>query len=137
VATAVSWLYVKVVLIAEVRKGYCPTGRYCAERADGAPICCNDGDSFINCGAIRTVATIAPSFSTTAPIPASSILATSRAAPSGAVGQSTSSMAHGEGLSCPSVSVSAAPSKDAATRITTHGSIGDVIIGLISWLLLA
>jgi hypothetical protein len=137
VGTAVSCLYVKVVRIAEIRIGYCPRGRYCAERADGAPICCNDGDSFIDCGAIRTVATIAPSLSTAAPNPASSMLVTSRAAANGTVGQSSSSMAPGEGVSCPSVSVSAAPSKDAAARVFPHGSIGDVIIGLISWLLLA
>jgi len=45
---------------------YCPKGEYCAKTSSGAAVCCTDGVSLADCGAIATVETIAPAAATTA-----------------------------------------------------------------------
>jgi len=46
--------------------GYCPKGEYCAKTSSGASVCCTDGVSLADCGAVATVATLPPAAATTA-----------------------------------------------------------------------
>jgi len=46
--------------------GYCPKGEYCAKTSTGRSVCCTDGVSLADCGAVATVATLPPAAATTA-----------------------------------------------------------------------
>lgn len=119
----------------KLKIGYCPADKYCAERSDGQPICCDDMDSFIECGAIRTVATIAPSSSGTTSNAASSALPSSSATYNDTDAHTTSPMASGSRIHHPSPSFSVVPSNGIAPVARFHRNAGVVFAGLAVWLL--